>query len=59
MPETEKKKYIVMAQLDPFGDMICEYTGIEHETRMEAKDELKFARRDPQVFIAWIEEKEA
>lgn len=50
-------KYIVMCNIrpktdNPFGidTYTVEYSGIEWNTRKEAEDELKKAKKDPEVF---------
>lgn len=50
-------KYIVMVQIDEYGDMTGEYTGIEYDNREDARKEFLQAKDDVQVFSAWIEER--
>ena len=55
-------KYIVCVSLKARDAYDCgidgEYSGIEHDTRDKAKEELKQALFNNDIYTAWIEEVE-
>ena len=53
------KKYIVKCEIYAGDDYLdCDYSGREHNSKENARSELRRAENDPKVFIAWIEETE-